>query len=658
MGSGAKLLLGALLGLAVCGQAALGEQVEADRLGRIMAMGYDGQYLQVMSNVGLPLRGWPAIPGLAQADGVKYERSGGRRLWSGRVKVSPNSFARIEQALQEADGRAMLSVKVTAEADLDVEGAFLFVDLPIEAFAGGTAELLSGPQQVAAATMPASRPEERHFLSGTGTEVRVADAQGNRRFSMAFEDARRVSIQDMREWNADTYQVYVTIAPGPLRAGQTGSLTAALSLAGRGDRSPAAITLAPDRDLYRLDGFGGDYCFGIESPVTQYTLDNLNVRWARTEMTLAEWEPRNDNASPEQTDWDFLKSHDAPDSNLRREFLLAQQLQQRGIPCVVSVWRLPVWLYADPDEGREPHGRQVPEDKWPELLECLGSYLLYAREQYGVEPDLFSFNEPDYGVWVKFSPEEHWEAVKSIGAHFERLGLKTKLLLADAANPRSPGYAAPAAADPLALPCLGAVAFHSWGGAAPEQYAAWRDLSRRLGLPLLVTEVGVDANWRAVPLDSYRYALREVEMYQDLLRHAQPQGTMQWEFTSDYSLVDVDRSGQGAPRLTPTKRFWFAKHFCNLTPTPAMVVESACDNPMVRVSAMRGAAGGGFAVHVANLGSARQAVISGLPPGVLHLTRTSEAESFAALEPVTVPASGMLDVTLEPASLLTLTSER
>ena len=75
--------------------------------------------------------------------------------------------------------------------------------------------------------------------------------------------------------------------------------------------------------------------------------------------------------------------------------------------------------------------------------------------------------------------------------------------------------------------------FHSWGGGTPEQYAAWGDLAEWLGLPLLVTELGVDAAaWRGRTYDSFHYGLREVRMYQELLLDARPQGTMQWEFTA------------------------------------------------------------------------------------------------------------------------------
>ena len=112
-----------------------------------------------------------------------------------------------------------------------------------------------------------------------------------------------------------------------------------------------------------------------------------------------------------------------------------------------------------------------------------------------------------------------------------------------------------------------AVGFHSWGGGTPEQYKAWGDLAEWLNLPLLVTELGVDASAHMGGMyDSFSYGMREVRMYQELFLYARPQGTQQWEFTGDYSIVRARRKDDGTAELTPTSRFWFVKHFTDLTP--------------------------------------------------------------------------------------------
>jgi hypothetical protein len=628
-----------------------------DRHGAIKALRIDGEYLAVQTDVRVPLKGWGRIPHLGDARDVRFSDEGGKRTWTGRIEVEPGKNYRFTQALEEADGTVFLWLEVTAEAEVEIEGVFFWLDVPIESFSGGSCELRSGDRAATSAEFPREQPENRHFLRASADGLNMASAGDRTRLGLSFDRAIPVTVQDTREWRGTVYSAFCQLAPS-LAAGETTSLVVQMRPEGEPDESPAHLALHPDAVRYRLHGFGGNYCFGIESPVTQYTLKNLRIAWARTEMTPYEWEPENDNDDPGDANWEYLKSQDKPDSNLRREFLLARQIQDMGVPYVISIWALPRWLYAEPADSVRGGRRKIHPDKWDELLECLGSYLLYAKEQYGVEPDLFSFNEANIGVDVLLTAEEHREAIKTIGAHFEKLGLKTKMLLADATGPRGTHtYAEPAAADPEAMKYVTAVGFHSWGGASPEQYAAWAALAERLRLPLLVTELGVDAGaWRGRAYDSFHYAIREVQHYQEVLLHARPQGTMQWEFTSDYGTVKVEKNEAGEEELVPTVRFHFVKHFCNLTPqhSDALITES--DNPKVLLTAFS-KDGEGLTLHIANIGSARPATIEGIPDQITRMraVRTSETEGFQELEAVHVE-NGTVELELGPLSLLTLTT--
>jgi O-glycosyl hydrolase len=409
-----------------------------------------------------------------------------------------------------------------------------------------------------------------------------------------------------------------------------------LQLALKSEDAPAHLRLDTSRRRYKLQGFGGNYCFGLESPVTQYTLANLQVAWARTEMSLVHWAPEND----------------LPDSRLRHEFELMQQLNRMNIPYVSSIWQLPETFYSDP--GETPHRKErrtVAEEKWPDLVEAIGSYLSYARERYGAEPDLFSFNESNIGIDVLLTAEEHRAAIKRIGAELVRRGLKTRMLLADAAGPRGTHeYALPAANDPEAMRYVGAVGFHSWHGGTPKHYRAWADLAERLGLPLLVTEFGVDPDaHRGKRYDSYEYGMREVEMYQELLLHARPQATIQWEFTADYGIVTED--------VQPTARFWLVKHFSDLTPRNADALGTSSDHPKVLFTAF--SAGETYTLHVANLGSARKVTIEGLPEGAADLRGivTCEESQFQQMDPLRAEA-GRITFQMPPRSLATIIGVR
>jgi len=649
--SGKSMAAGAIacLGLA---EALAGTVAQTDRNGRIRAMDLHGDSVDIRTDLRIPLEGWKKIPSLDTARDVKGSEANGTRTWSGRVELEPGQGYRYEQTLREEGGVVRLALRVVAEADVKIEGVYFWLDLPVSVFGGGTCELSDGAA-TQSAQMPPERPASRHFLAGKASRASMAAPAGKPTLEVTLKPACGVTVQDNREWNTPTYSALVRFPVAQWAKGQAATLDVTLKLSGEADQSPAALTLDATKVRYRLDGFGGNYCFNIESPVSQYTLDNLRVAWARTEMTLPEWEPENDNASPNETNWDYLKGQDQPDTNLRREFLLAQQIQRRRIPYSITIWRLPEWVYTDPGKGPDAFGRRVAPGKWPEVLESIGSYLVYAKKQYGVEPDLFSFNEPDGGVRVKFSAEEHRDAIQRIGAHLESLGLKTKMLLGDVCHARGTHtYALPTANDAQAMRYVGAISFHSWGGAKPEEYAAWADLADKLKLPLLVGELGVDAwAWRGGAYNTFEYALREVRMYQELVLYARPRGTMQWEFTSDYGTVRVEGG-----KLVPTVRFWFVKHFCDLTPPKAEALTTASDHPKVLFTAFRGE-GPVYTLHVANLGAARPATITGLPAEVksLRAIRTSETDSLKELPSLPVER-GVLKVTLPRQSLLTLTA--
>jgi len=642
--SGTSIAAAAAVGLGL-GQALAATLAHTDRNGRIRALDLLGESVEIRTDLRIPTQGWKKIPNLDTAKGVKATHGDGAWKWAGTVEPEPGQPFRFEQTLRQDAGEVRLSLRVACEGDVKVEGVYFWLDLPIALFGGGTCELSDG-SAAKTAQMPPERPASRHFLAANARRAEFAAPSGKPTLAVAVNPACHVTVQDNREWNTPTYSALVRFPVAQWQKGTTAMLEVTLRLAGEADQSPATLTLDASKARYRLDGFGGNYCFGIESPVSHYTLDNLRVAWARTEMTLSEWKPQNDNAPPE--------ANDQPDTNLRREFLLTQEIQRKGIPYVISIWHLPEWLYTDPGKGPAAFGRRFAPERWPEVLECIGSYLLYAKKQYGVEPDLFSFNEPDGGVRVKFSAEEHRDAIKRIGAHFEKLGLKTRMLLADVCHARGTHtYALPAANDPEALRYVGGLSFHSWGGAKPEEYAAWSDLADKLKVPLLVAELGVDAwAWRGAAYNTFDYALREVRMYQELVLHARPRGTMQWEFTSDYGTVRVEKDGT----LVPTVRFWFVKHFCNLTPPKADVLATSSDNPKVLLTAFRGE-GPVYTLHIASFGAAREATIAGLPPEVksLRAVQTSAADSFKELPAVPVEA-GAARVQLAQQSLLTLTT--
>jgi hypothetical protein len=632
--------------------------------GRLAAIDLGGELVWI----GTDVRVWAPGPvrkadlGPMAKDDLKFSETGGRRNWTGSMFIDHKRAFTYEQTVTEEGSEVRLQFKLASETDAPLENVQFVVVLPLDPFGGGTCSL-PGPDGAPAApiTLPKEPGEANQLAAAQGGRRAVAaDAEGKVRLDVSVEGpgSGPEIVQDCRPSKLNRYEVLFTFPP-PAK-GESLTVAARLKLTGEPDRKPVALRLDANRPLYRLDGLGGNYCFGMgyddkESPANEYTLTNLNVGWGRIEFTAGQWWPEANTIRP--------SDNDKPDSKTRYDLDMAQRMSAKGIPYVVTVWRLPEWLYAEPGKGPDVQGRIVPRERWSKMTEVIGSYLLYAKQKYGAEPRLFSFNEADLGVYVKFSPEEGRDLIKLLGAHFAKLGLRTKMLLGDTASPGGLAeYVRAALADEEAMKYVGAIAFHSWGGARPAEYEAISGLATRQKLPLLVSEVGLDPQAWSTPwvFDDWFYALREMQLYQELLLYARPQGTMQWEFNEDYRLVTVKRPRGGKPEVLPTARFWVMKHFCNLTPRPAEALEGTSDCPSVLFTAFRGAERekGKYALHIANLSGASKVTIQGLPPGVrsLQAVRSTQREQFKSQGPFPVK-DGAAALELPAQSLTTLSGQ-
>jgi O-glycosyl hydrolase len=454
---------------------------------------------------------------------------------------------------------------------------------------------------------------------------------------VGFGRETAAAVIDRWDTAGRSFQVRAALRRGSLAAGASASLATALRLTNKTAAPAARLTVDASRSRYHFDGFGANYCWNNASPVATYTLENLKLAWARSEMKVQQWDRERDN----------------PGAAIRADMETMRRFQQAGVPYVISIWWLPERFYTDPyEKPRSTHFRKINPETWDELLDLIGGYLLYARREFGVEPDLFSFNEANIGVYVGLTPEDHLQAIKRFGAHFRKLGLKTKMLLGDATGPRDTHkFVLEAAADPDAMQYVSAVAFHSWGGGTREQYTAWGDVAEWLKLPLLVTELGVDAaayNNRAY--DSYHYGLREAEMTQELLIYARPQGTQYWQFTNDYGLARARQGGS----VEPTPRFWLMKHFTDLTPQKSEALAATSDQPSVLFTAFR--AGSGYALHILNLGGTREVSLEGVPDAEWQATESTETAQYKA-RPAGRAAAGKLSFQVPARSLVTLTGK-
>lgn len=74
---------------------------------------------------------------------------------------------------------------------------------------------------------------------------------------------------------------------------------------------------------------------------------------------------------------------------------------------------------------------RLDPSKTEQIYKSMVSYLLFLKDDYGVEADYFSFNESDIGIDVLHTPEEHRDFIKGFGACLAAAQLPTKMLLGD-----------------------------------------------------------------------------------------------------------------------------------------------------------------------------------------------------------------------------------
>lgn len=534
--------------------------------------------------------------------------------WHGVTTFPNGGQAQFDGVWTERDDTVSLAATVTSGGPsqpgaptfrfpLLVDSVDYVLDVPRDWFVGGRLE----PADM---VIPAVNSGEPGFFRDTTAALTFVDARQNWTLALTLDRPHLVTVTDRWDTAGRSYRVRIQLGSGVWAAGDALKFGLTLRLAGTPHAAAAHLAIDPSKKLFPFDGFGGDYCFQTQTPAADYTLDHLHQAWARLEFKAMQWD---------------RERHSQPDAALVRDFELMQRIQKMGLPWILSLWRLPERFYTDPN--RKPFGtffRQIAPERWPEFLDLLGSYLQYLKNNYGAEPDYFSFNESDLGVDIGFTPEGHRDAIERIGAYLASLGLKTKMLAGDTANPRdSHKFVLPTAADPAALRYVGALSVHSWGGGTPAQYHAWRDLAAWLHFPLVVAEAGTDpGSWRNRIFDSYAYGLGEMRQYQELLREMQPQAIVYWQFTEDYGLVHVGPDG----KIEPTGRFYLIQHFTNLTPRKCEAVTSDSDQPDVLVSAF--AKGRALTIHILNVGPTREATITGLPSGHWRTVVTTETESF------------------------------
>lgn len=607
--------------------------------GRLKGVLIDQTPVPISTDLVLPTENWERVYSISQKSfHITGHQSGktGIEQWE-HAGVIENVPVRLTTGIDRQTTGSQLFFTVKSETAVQLTGVYLRLDVPASLFAGGRCAVFSPAGETSVVFPPTVSPDSHHLLLTAGQRVQLSFPEKDATLHLTFPPSDSVIVQDNRKWGADSYSILIQLRSGALAAGDSIASALGVHTTGTWPAQPAVITLSTREQPRVFKGFGGNYCFQTNTPVTDFTLAKLASGYLRTELDLAAWEPENDNEDAtvwHRRDRDFS----AQDPGIRQRLILYQKLQKKGVPVIASVWTGPEWLFSEPGKGIWTNARILPEKNYPEFVECVTSYLLFTRRVIGFEPDFFSLNEPALGIRIKLSAQELANVSSQLATAFKKHRLKTGLILGDTASPYSLDYVR-ACRDATPDPTIyTAVAFHTWGGASPDIWAAWAAYSREISLPLLATEVGLNGTDYSTPwvFDWHDYALNEAALYADLLNQATVQGTMHWELTPDYAVVTMV---DGQPTENPT-RFAHLRQLFNVVPADSrLFLAEISGNATIKAAALIGGDKDrpAFTLHLINLGGACEVTLNGIPDSVNALTSVVTNTTGLVVRGETVP---------------------
>lgn len=570
-------------------------------------------------------------------------------------------------------GKASTEIDIRAEEAYKQAGTFYCFETPESEFSDGSLIFLLKNKQVATLSLNEAVKNEKGELirlradrvewksprrnyritAGKATEVFLRqDFDSNPAYRNDPWPQQQFATSDPRMEKAG-YQLYFTLIDGNAGKGESRNMAFSLEANGTIDREPATVRITPSQPGRVWSGISGNFRFQFpetDPMVIDYCLDSLRVTMGRISMWWEMW-----HADEHSDPAEMARAGKLP-LRFYEQMELARKLQQRSIPVIVSVWSAPDWAV---DKNNIPRkGVHLDQQKMKSICASISGFLLYLKQEYGVEAVLFSFNETDCGVEVFQTPEEHALFNRAIGAELQAKGLATKMLLGDTGHGTAVANQLvwPSISDPSVHNTIGAIAFHTYHGCNTVDLEAWARSARAINVPLMVTEGGTNSAAHRYPLVFLQpwFQLGEIDTYIRICNICQPATIMEWQLTSDYSvLTGKGLYGDNGP-LRPTQRFYNLKQLGN-TPEGSFWIPASCDRPEISCAAAVDIANDTYSVHMVNNGPRREVVLNGFPESVenLYIYITDANRGMKRMNNIRV-VDGTARFTIEPQTFTSL----
>jgi hypothetical protein len=627
--------------------------------GELRGIRVEGELVPVTTRIVVASHGWKkyANTGHWRTRDQSYARSAESIVTSGQVAgisgIAPLSFRKTVRDLDERT--CEIDIELQSTEAMEIDGVFLFVGVPADRFGIGSATLLntvSGGE--VAVPFPVTSPADHHLGFGRAKGFRFENERQTVTVNINGDSRREVIIRDDRASETRQVNAFFPLHAGRLEAGQSIHQKVTFRVDGAIDRTPAQVTIDRSPTNAVWEGIGGNLCWGTESPTVTYYLDHLDLAWARVNFPWNLWQP------DAGVDPATIPLENQP-KEIRECIRIARELHRRGIPLMVAVWNAPEWAHrprGTTSNDPQQFGRTIRLDpaKRDQIARSITGYLTFFEREVGVAPRFFSFNEPNLGINVRQTPEDHASDNLLIGRAFELAGLQTKLLLGDVNEPRAVDFVKSALADAESMKFVGAVSIHSWNDGTDDQLLQWREHAQRAGLPLYVAEAGHDPDahrYRPI-LDETWYAIDDAELNLRCINLARAATIMHWQLTPDYGMVHADDAAPGGVRLT--QRWFQYSQIDRFTPRGGAILTATSDTRAITAAAVE--KDGRLTIHLTNREADRVVKITGFSApaaGVTaYLTDQTRQQS-------TVPAptihEGSMEVRVPSLSMVTLVLE-
>jgi len=620
-------------------------QTEVMAWGNMTGIRVDGELIEFESSFRVVENDWSRI------NFTGRERQQTRFSRNGSIAQVISSVQRVsfEQTVEDkAQGVTNVSLSCQSDTTRQVEGVYYCFELPAKRYASGTVKI--GSVSIPLAGLSSDNKQLRRV---SGKQI-VVTASGR---NIKIDFSSNVNAFLCKE--AGNPVLYVQLLNGNLKKGIKGKLNFTITASGDIDHSPVEVVIDRSRPGRLFEGLGGNFRLQNpvnDPPVIDYCLENLRVAFGRVEMPWGTWDPNEDGNPLSEA------RNGKINERVERSMQMAQRLAAIGMPVIVSAWFPPNWaLNGGPRTSRNSGvaALRLDETKTQRIYQSLTDYLVHLKEAYGVEAHSFSFNESDIGIDVKHTPQEHADFIKGLGAYMASKGLATKMLLGDNSDATTFDFILPALNDPTTHKYIAAVSFHSWRGCDDETLKKWASSAQQLNVPLIIGEGSTDAAaWRypQIFLES-TFALYEINLYIRIAAICQPLSILQWQYTSDYSLLwGAGIFGSDGP-LRPTQRFWNIQQLSD-TPEKAFALPFTCNREEVNCAAFGNLARNEYAVHIVNNGAGRTATIKGIPENCNNIKVFATNYSLSKQEiKMTKTANGNITVELPPVSFVTVIAQ-